>query len=104
VAGRGAGFTPAGVGDGDLLRLNKFGKRNLNLRGVGVTTGVGLGIGDTSAVVCLRIRFGVCEAEGDSAAEGETALSIAGVASAVFCVRCFGDERDSAGVPVNSCD
>ena len=39
-----AGFTPAGLGEGDLFGLNKRG--NLNLRGVGDGIGVGVGLGD----------------------------------------------------------
>jgi len=100
----GAGFTPAGVGDGDLFGLNKRGNLNLDLRGVGDATGVGVGLGDSSAVVFLRIRLGVGEAAGDSAAEGDAPLSTGGVASVLFSVRCFGAEEDSVGVPVSSCD
>ena len=76
----------------------------MNLRGVDDATGVGVGLGDTSAVVFLRIRLGVGEAAGDSAAEADALLSIGGVASVLLCVRCFGDEGDSVGVPVSSCD
>jgi hypothetical protein len=93
---------PAGLGDGDRFGLNKRG--NLNLRGLGDGTGVGVGLGDASAVAFLRVRFGFGEGAGDSAAEGDVALSAGGVASVLFCVRCFGGERDSLGVPVNSCD
>ena len=88
----------------DCFGLNKRGNLSLNLRGVGDATGVGVGLADTSAAAFLRIRLGVGEAAGDSAAEGDAALSTGGIASVVFCVRCFGGERDSAGVPVNSCD
>jgi len=100
----GAGFTPAGVGDGELFGLNKRGNLILNLRGVGDATAIGVGLGDTSAVVFLRIRLGVGEAAGDSAAEGDAPLSTGGVASVFFCVRCFGGEGDSVGVPVSSWD
>jgi hypothetical protein len=100
----GAGFTPAGLGDGDLFGLNKRGNLILNLRGVGDATGVGVGLGDTSAVVFLRIRLGVGDAAGDSTGEGDAPLSTGGVASVLFSVRCFGGEGDSAGVPVSSCD
>jgi hypothetical protein len=100
----GAGFTPAGVGDGDLFGLNRRGNLNLDLRGVGDATGVGVGVGDTSAVVFLRIRLGVGDAAGDSAAEGDAPLSTGGVVSILFSVRCFGGEGDSVGVPVSSCD
>ena len=93
---------PAGVADGDLFRLKKFG--NLNLRGVGETTGVGVGLGDASAVVFLRGRFAFGEAAGVSAPEGDVALSVGDVASVFLCVRCFGGTGDSAGVPVSSCD
>jgi hypothetical protein len=95
-------FTPAGVGDGDLFRLKKFG--NLNLRGVGDATGVGVGLGDASAIAFLRLRFGFGEAAGDSAAEADVALWAGGVAPVSFCVRCFDGEGDSVGVPVSSCD
>jgi hypothetical protein len=98
----GVGFTPAGVGDVDLFGLNKRG--NLNLRGVGDGTGVGVGLAGISAVVFLRIRFGVGEAAGDSAAEGDAPLSTGGVASVLFSVRCFAGEGDSVGVPVSSWD
>jgi len=48
------------------------------------------------------MRFGVGEAAGDLPVEGETALSIGGVASGLSCLRCFGVEEDSTGVPVSS--
>ena len=76
----------------------------MNLRGVGDATGVGVGLGDTSAVLFLRIRFGAGDAAGDSAAEGDAPLSTGGVASVRFCVRGFGVEGDSVGVPVSSWD
>jgi hypothetical protein len=100
----GAGFTPAGIGDGDLFGLNRRGNPNLDLRGVGDATGVGVGLGGSSAVVFPRIRLGVGDAAGDSAAEGDATLSTGGVASVRFSVRCFGGEGDSAGVPVSSWD
>jgi hypothetical protein len=100
----GAGFTPAGVGDVDLFGLNRRGNLNLDLRGVGDATGVGVGLGDISAVVFLRIRLGVGEAAGDSVVEGDAPLSTGGVASVLFCVRCFSGEGDSMGVPVSSWD
>src|SRR5206468_6124592 len=52
----------------------------------------------------LRIRFGFGKAAGGSATEGDGALSAGGIASVSFCVRCFGGEGDSVGVPVSSCD
>jgi hypothetical protein len=74
------------------------------LRGVGDATGVGVGVGDTSAVVFRRIGLGVAEAvAGDSAAEGDPA-STGAVASVLFSLRCFGAEGDSVGVPVSNCD
>ena len=77
----------------------------MNLWGVGEAIGVGVGLGDTSAIVFLRIRLGLGEAAaGESAAELAVALSTGGVASVVFCVRCFGCEADSTGVPVSNCD
>ena len=63
-----------------------------------------MGLAGISAVVFLRIRFGVGEAAGDSAAEGDATLSTGEVASILFCVRFFGSEGDSVGVPVSSCD
>ena len=94
---------PAGVGDADLLGLNKRG--NLNLRGVGDATGVGVGLGDVSAIAFLRLRFTFGEADGDSAAKGDVVLSVGEVASVFLCVRCFGGEGDSVGgVPVSNCD
>jgi hypothetical protein len=99
----GVGFTPAGVGDVDLFGLNKRG--NLNLRGVGDGTGVGVGLAGISAVVFLRIRFGVGEAAGDSAAEGDALLSAGEAVAAGFVdTRCFGGKGDLVGVPVSSCD
>jgi hypothetical protein len=78
---------------------------NLNLWGVGDATAVGVGVGDALAVVFLRIGLGVAEAAaGDSAAEDDARLSTGGVASVLCCVRCFGAEGDSTGVPVSSCD
>jgi len=100
-----AGFTPAGVGDGELFGLNRRGNLNLDLRGVGDATGVGVGVGDILAIVFLRIGLGVAEvAAGDSAAEGDAPLSTGGVGSVLFSVRCFGTEGDSVGVPVSSWD
>ena len=94
-----------GLGDGDVFDLNKRGNLSLNLRGVGDATGVGAGVGDTLALVFLRIGLGVAEAvAGDSAAEGDAPLSTGGVASVLCCVRCLGAKGDSAGVPVSSCD
>jgi hypothetical protein len=90
--------------DGKLFGLNRRGNLSLNLRGVGDATGVGVGLGVTSAVVFLRTRLGVGDAAGDSAAEDGAALSTGGVASVLFSVRCFGREEDSSGVPVSSWD
>jgi len=59
----------------------------------------------TSAVFLVRVGFGVGEAAAsESAAEGDAPLSTGGFASVRFCVRGFGGEGDSAGVPVSSCD
>ena len=63
-----------------------------------------MGLGDSSAVVLLRIGLGVGDAAGDSAAEGDATVSTGGVASVLFSVRCFVVEGDSAGVPVSSWD
>ena len=76
----------------------------MNLRGVGEATGVGLGLADTSAFVFLRTGLGLGEAAGDSATEGDAALSTAGVASDLLSARRFGGALDSVGVPVSSCD
>ena len=97
-------FTPAGLADGDLFGLNKRGNLILNLRGVGDTTAVGVGLAGILVIVFLRISLGVAEAAGDSATEGDAALSTGEVASVRFCVRFFGSEGDSVGVPVSSCD
>ena len=100
----GAGFMAAGVGDGDLFGLNKRG--NLNFRGVGDRTGVGVGLGDASAIAFLRPRLGFGEAAGDSPAEGDAARSAGEALAAAFLeTRCFGGKGDSlGGVPVSSCD
>ena len=64
-----------------------------------------MGLGDGSAVVFLRTRFGAGDATaGDSAAEGDAPLSTGGVASVVFFVCCFDGDRDSLGVSVSSWD
>ena len=65
-----------------------------------------MGLGDSSAVVFLRIRFGVGEAAaGESAGEGDAPLSTGGVASALFSVLRFCGETDSpGGVPVSNWD
>jgi len=81
--------------------LNKRGNFNLNLRGVGDATGVAVGLATTSTVLFLGIGLGSGEAAGDSAAEGDAVFSTGGVASVLFCVRCFGVE-ESTGVPVSS--
>ncbi len=92
-----------GLTAGELFGLNNRGNLILNLWGVGDATGVG--VGDTSAVVFLRICLGAGEADaGDSDAEFGGGVSTRGVASVVFCGRCFTGEDDSAGVPVSSCD
>ena len=101
----GTEFTPDGLADGDPFGLNKRGNLILNLRGVGDATGVGVGLAGISPVVFLRIRFGVGEAAGESAAEDEVALSAGeAVAAAFLDTRSFGGEGDSVGVPVSSCD
>jgi len=63
-----------------------------------------VGLGDASAVAFLRLRLGFGEGAGDSAAEGDVALSGGGVASVFSCVARFDGEADSVGVPVSSCD
>ncbi len=97
----GTEFTSAGLADGELFGLNKRGNLILNLRGVGDTTGVRVGLAGALVIVFLRISLGVGEAAGDSAAEGEVALSAGEVAPISFCVRCFDGEGDSVGVPVS---
>jgi hypothetical protein len=84
--------------------LNKRGNLNLNLRGVGDATGVELGLAAASVIAFLRTGLAFGEAAGDAAADGDVALSAGEAASVSFCVRCFGGEGDSAGVPVSSCD
>jgi hypothetical protein len=76
----------------------------LNLRGVGDATGVGEGLGDSSAVDFLRIRFGFGEVVGDSAAKAGVALSVVEVAGVLLGVGCFSGEENSLGVPVSSWD
>ena len=76
----------------------------MNLRGVGDTTGVRVGLAGALFIVFLRISLGVGEAAGDSAVECDSALSTGEVASVRFCVRFFGSEGDSVGDPVSSCD
>ena len=94
-----------GLADAELFGLNKRGNLSLNLWGVGEATGVGVGVGDTSAVVFLRTRLGVFETgAGDSAADFGVALSTGGGASIRFCVWSCAGERDSEGVPVSSCE
>jgi len=92
------------LADGDFLGLNKRGSLNLNLRGVGDATGVEVGLAATSVIAFLRPGLGFGEGTGDAATDGDVALSANGVVSVSFCVRCFGGEGDSAGVPVSSCD
>ena len=95
---------PDELAEGELLGLNKRGNLSLNFRGVGVATGVGVGLGDTAAVAFLRKGRGVREiAAGDSAAEGDALFSTGGVGSVLFFAGCLA-EGDSLGVPVSSCD
>jgi hypothetical protein len=84
--------------------LNKRGNLNLNLRGVGDATGVEVGLAATSVIAFLRTGRGFGEAAGVVVAEGDVTLSAGEAASVAFCVRCFGGEGDSVGVPVSSCD
>ena len=63
-----------------------------------------MGLAGALVIVFLGIRFGFGEAAGDSAAEREVALSAGEVAPVSFCVRFFGSEGDSVGVPVSSWD
>ena len=63
-----------------------------------------MGLAGALVIVFLRISLGVGEAAGDSAAERDSALSTGEVASVRFCVRFFGSEGDSVGVPVSNCD
>jgi hypothetical protein len=72
------------VADGDLFGFNKRGNLILNLLGVGDTTGVRVGLAGALVIVFLRISLGVGEAAGDSAAEGEVALSAGEVAPVFF--------------------
>jgi hypothetical protein len=63
-----------------------------------------VGLAGSLVIVFLRISLGVGDAAGDSAAERDAVLSTGEVASVRFCVRFFGSEGDSVGVPVSSCD
>lgn len=64
-----------------------------------------MGVGDASAIVSLRLRFGFGKAAGDSAAEGDPTSSAGkALVAASFDTRCFSGDGDSKGVPVNSCD
>jgi hypothetical protein len=94
--------------DGDVFGLNRRGNLrcgSLNLRGVGDATGVGVGLGGSSAVIFLRVRRGVGDAAADSAAEGDAPLSAGeAVARAFSGTRFFDGEADSIGVPVSSWD
>jgi hypothetical protein len=103
-----AGFTPAGLGDGDVFGLNKRGnlrRGNLNFWGDGVALGVGVGVGDARATAFLRVRLGFGEVAGTSAAAEGAAAVLAGESVSVFVgVRSFEGEEDSIGVPVSNCD
>jgi hypothetical protein len=93
----------AGLGDGDVFGLNKRGNLNcgnLNLWGDGVTTGVGVGVGDA----VLRVRFGFGEAAGDSASEADGVVSAGEMVWVMLRVGCLGGVGDSVGVPVSNCD
>jgi hypothetical protein len=91
--GEGVGVTPvvpvAGAAEGDALteRLNLNKLRSLNFgEAVGVT--VGLGVASTSCFFRERLVFG--DAGCDSTVAGEPAMSAGeGVASTLFCWRCF---------------
>ena len=101
-----AGFTSAGLGDGDVFGLNKRGMRrgNLNLWGDGVALGVGVGVGDARATAFLRVRLGFGEVAGASVDEGAAAVLAGKSVSVPAGVRSFGGEEDPMGVPVSNCD
>ena len=85
--------TEAGDALAELLGLNKSPREIL---------GDAVGVADELAVApvfaCLRARFGLGDAAGDSAATGEVAVSAGdAVASDFLCSRCF-FAGDSAGV------
>ncbi len=98
-AGVAALVTPvaaAAAGDAltELLGLNKSLSENFG-EAVGLTAAVGV----ASVFACLRARFGLGDAAGDSAVVGEAAVSAAAAVDSVFlCVRCFfAGVADSAG-------
>jgi len=74
------------------------------LWGDGVTTGVGVAVGDASVVGFFLVGFGVGEVGGVSATEGSVAVAAGELASVFLGVGCFVRGADCVGVPVNSCD
>ena len=80
----------------ELFGLNKSPSVNLP----GEAEGLATGLAATSAFAFFRARFGLGDAAGDSAVEGDAVCSVdEGAASAFLCVRCFfAGEGDSFGV------
>jgi hypothetical protein len=56
------------------------------------------GLAAVAAAACLRVRFALGEAAGDSAAAGDAAVSAAAVVVAAFLrVRCFAGDSPGLG-------
>jgi hypothetical protein len=91
-----AAVAGAAAGDAltELLGLNKSPSENL-----GDAVALAAGLATASVFAFLRARFGLGDTAGDSAVEGEAAVSADEAAvSAFLCVRCFfAGEGDSAG-------
>ena len=88
----GAGAAVAGlVAAVEFLGLNKSAKVDL------AGDGDAAGLAAVAAAACLRARFGLGEAAGEAAVEGDAAVSVAAAVVAAFLrVRCFAG--DSAGL------
>ena len=77
----------------ELLGLNKSPNEDL-----GDAVGLATGLAAAEVVAFFRARFGLGDADGDSAVEGEAAFSADEAAGSDFlCARCF-FAGDSAGV------
>ena len=92
----------AGDGDGVTIGEAAFAAFSLRARfsaAGGEDSVAAAGEGAVAATpFSLRARFGLGEACGDSAVEGDAVSSVLeAVAAAFLCVRCFAGEGDSAG-------
>jgi hypothetical protein len=88
-----------GAATGEVL-AEVFGlKKSPNVNLPGEAEGLATGLAATSGFALFRARFGLGDAAGDSAVEGDAACSAdEGAASAFLCVRCFfAGEGDSFG-------